>query len=128
MTMRRIALLGLVPLAAALGVATAASGPDGTDGPLACELRAQTANGVTVIEAFAHADRRLDGSYTLSVDGGGAGSKARIRQGGAFAASPGATESLGRVMLGAGGRYEARLELEANGLATACEKFIGGPV
>ncbi|QDY99347.1 hypothetical protein FQ775_02590 [Nitratireductor mangrovi] len=128
MTMRRIALLGLVPLAAALGVATAASGPDGKDGPLACELRAQTANGMTVIEAFAHADRRLDGNYKLSVDGGGAGSKARIRQGGEFAASPGTKESLGRVMLGVGGRYEARLELKAGRLTAACEEFIGGPV
>lgn len=125
--MKNRVLVALLPLLSVIGAA-AASAPDGKDGPLGCELRTATQNGRTVIEAVVHADRALRGTYRLDVEGGASADSARIRQGGEFDARPGAAETLGRVVLASGGRYEARLRLDAGRLAASCAAVVGGPV
>lgn len=124
-----LAFLGLAPLLAACGGAAASMGQDTSpDGLLACELRTGTHNGTTTIEGIVHAAESVAGSYRLSVDSAGGSGGSRINQGGEFAAAPDAPATLGRVTLGGGGTFDARLEVDAAGSTVTCRAPVGGPV
>jgi hypothetical protein len=121
--------LGVMPLIAVLGVAAALAGQAASaDGLLACEFRAGAADGMTTIEGIVHATDAVEGSYRLSVDGGGGAGSVRINQAGAFYATPDAPATLGQVMLDSGGTYDAHLEVSGAGSTVICEELIGGRI
>lgn len=122
--LKKTALLCVSPLLVGAGLYVA--GPDAgiasaSAGPLRCEIVAAKANGMTRLESVARADSRVSGSYLLRVSGSGA----NIVQGGEFDAGMGQKTTLGTVMLGAGGKYDAVLEIEANGHTASCKQRIG---
>jgi hypothetical protein len=113
----------LVP--AALGLALAGCGAAAGTGtaqaePLRCEIVAKSSGGSTRLEAVAHADRSVRGSYSFHVSSSGPSGSSNIRQGGEFEAGPGRSPTLGVASFG--GSYTARLELTANGRKSACER------
>lgn len=113
--------------AAGLGLAGAAlaSGNAG-EGPLRCEIVAGTAGGMISLAALAESDAALGGTYRFTVESVAGPGGSTIRQGGGFSVAPGAPAELGRVMLGANGIYDARLELAAGGETARCEERAGG--
>ena len=121
---RKTIILGMTPLLVGAGLyaAGADSGvASASASPLRCEIVTQKSNGMTQIETVAHAGSSLSGSYLFRVSGSGA----NIVQGGEFDASAGRKTTLSTVMLGAGGRYDAVLEVQANGKTISCKERIG---
>lgn len=112
-------------LPAALGLAlagcSAVAGPgNASAGPLRCEIVASSSGGSTRLEAVAHADRSVQGSYTFRVASGGSAGRSTIQQGGDFEAGPGRPATLGVASFG--GSYDAALEITANGRNVDCER------
>ncbi|MCG6115780.1 MAG: hypothetical protein MEQ84_11340 [Mesorhizobium sp.] len=112
-------------LPAALGLAlagcSAVAGPGSASaGPLRCEIVASSSGGSTRLEAVAHADRSVQGSYSFRVASGGAAGRSTIQQGGDFEAGPGRPATLGVASFG--GSYDAALEITANGRNVDCER------
>lgn len=95
------------------------------DQPLKCEIAKSTSNGALVLRGVVHAEEAVAGTYRLTVTGSGGGNRANISQGGRFSAGRGETANLGMVMLGnRGASYDARLEIEADGLGYQCAERI----
>lgn len=109
--------IGLGAAGAAIGAGQASA----TDGPLTCEIQMSRSGGMIALESVAASDEAVAGSYSFTVRGGGTD----ISQGGDFEAGPGETVTLGQVMLGANGSYDARLEVEADGRSVSCEERVG---
>lgn len=113
--------------AAAFGLAGAAFASSGTNaGPLRCEIRAVTSGGMVSLAAVAEADAAFAGTYRFTVESVAEPGGSTIHQGGGFSVARGAPVELGRVMLGAGGIYDARLELSDGGTAVHCDERVGG--
>jgi hypothetical protein len=113
----------LVPavLGLALAGCTAAAGTGTAQAePLRCEIVAKASGGTTRLEAIAHADRAVRGSYTFKVASSGPSGSSNIQQGGAFEAGPGRSPTLGVASFG--GRYDARLEITADGRKVDCQR------
>lgn len=122
------ALSLLVPVLTGIGLtaATLASAGARADGPLRCEIRAVAAGGMVSLAATAESDATRGGTYRFTVESISGSGNSSIRQGGGFSATPGARTELGKVMLGANGIYDARLELKAGGESVTCEERVGG--
>jgi hypothetical protein len=104
---------------------TASSG-NASDEPLRCEIRLTETGGMTSLEGVVEADEAIDGDYRFQVVSSGGSNNTNIRQGGAFSAGPDDEVTLGRVMLGGNGSYEANLTLEADGETVECSEEVGG--
>lgn len=128
---KRFALRAL-PLLLGLGAAGLAFGAGpalSTDEPISCEIQADSANGMIVLQGIVHADTAINGLYRLKVQSAGGSGNSNISQGGAFAAGPGQPAVLGKVMLGSHGAiYDASLEISANGVTIACDERVGGAI
>jgi hypothetical protein len=111
-------LLGLATAGLAIGANVTASQADS----LSCEIQADATNGMMVLQGVVHADAAISGSYRFKVTG----AATNISQGGAFAAAPGQTATLGKVMLGGHAIYDASLQVTANGVTTVCDDRVGG--
>jgi len=113
----------LIPatLGLALAGCSAVAGPGSASAdPLRCEIVAKSSGGSTRLEAVAHADKSVHGSYSFRVASGGAAGSSTIQQGGDFEAGPGRSPTLGVASFG--GSYNAKLELTANGRNVGCER------
>ncbi|MGP9819642.1 curli-like amyloid fiber formation chaperone CsgH [Salinarimonas sp. NSM] len=111
-----VALSALGPLAASLG----ANAADETPANLTCEIRTSRAGGLLVLEPVVRASRATRGDYDFVVEGRGSGSRSDIAQGGGFTLAAGETARLGQVSLASSARFEARLEIDADGRRAAC--------
>ena len=114
------------PILALLGFAIGGSQAHSVAEPLRCEIEASSAGGMISLEGIVFADTAVSGSYAFHVVSSGGGGSSNIRQGGAFAAGPDGAVTLGRVMLGGSGAYDASLTLDANGETIECAERIGG--
>lgn len=113
--------------AAGFTLAGAAFASAGTNaGPLRCEIRAAASGGMVSLAAVAESDAALGGTYRFTVESVAGQGGSTIHQGGGFSVAPGAPAELGRVMLGAGGVYDARLELSSGGTTVRCAEQVGG--
>src|SRR5690606_4539177 len=98
-------------------------------GPVACEIKSASMNGMISLEAVIRSDVAAFGSYRFRVAGAGGGGGTNIQQGGNFSATPGAPVTLGRVMVGnTGGAYDAILEISADGETATCSERVGGRI
>lgn len=119
----------LVPVLAGLGLtgaALASAGGNAANGPLRCEIQAATQAGMISLQGVAESDGALAGTYRFTVESVAGSGNSTIRQGGGFSVEAGSPASLGKVMLSAGGIYDAYLQLSAGGESVTCEKRIGG--
>lgn len=111
---------------AGLVAAGIGAGQAGTsDGPVRCEIKATKSGGMVTLAGVVHADKSVAGSYSFRVAGGGGGGSTNISQGGEFAARAGQAETLGEVMLGGRGAYDASLEVSAGGKTYRCKERVG---
>jgi hypothetical protein len=124
-------LLLVAPALVGLGItgAAIASGDAGSaDGPLRCEIQSSVSGGMVSLESVAESNAAVSGSYRFVVKSVSGSGNSSISQGGDFSASPGETVTLGRVMLGANGIYDAVLTLDAGGRAVKCVERVGGKI
>ncbi|TPK54868.1 hypothetical protein FJ546_29565 [Mesorhizobium sp. B2-4-19] len=110
------------------GATAATAGKDGSNSEtLRCEIRDTLQGDAILLEPVVYADRSINGTYTVSVSGGGASGSASIRQGGAFEVGPGNPASLGRMSVGANGAaYDVKLKVTAGGASVTCVKQVSG--
>jgi len=124
-TKRPARAAALLMTLAAAGCTAGAGEISMADQPLSCEITKSTANGALVLRGVVHAEEAVSGTYRLTVTGSGGGNRSNISQGGRFSAGQGETANLGMVMLGnRGASYDARLEIEADGLGYQCAERI----
>ncbi|WP_421852194.1 curli-like amyloid fiber formation chaperone CsgH [Oricola sp.] len=123
----RLLLAGVAAAIAGVAVAGAATTMvTGQDGPVRCEIEADTVRGATRLTGIVHTDTSISGTYRFKVEGGGRAGRSNISQGGAFAAEPGDAFRLGQVMVGNnGGVHDATLELNVMGTTYSCDAHIG---
>lgn len=124
-------IVGAVPLLLGLGAAGFAAQADSSGasaGPLRCEIQATANGGMIALEGVVRADVPVSGAYSFRVASGGQSGGSNIEQGGGFAAGPDGAVSLGTVMLGGGGIYDATLTITANGTTIECAERIGGAI
>ena len=118
-----ILALVLVPAGALATMATA----DQSLGPVRCEIRATPDGGMVSLEALAHTDRNVSGTYSFHVESAGRTGGTNIEQGGAFSAAPGKPATLGTVTLDAKGTvFDAKLEVTVDGKSIGCAERVGG--
>ncbi|MER8420697.1 curli-like amyloid fiber formation chaperone CsgH [Mesorhizobium sp. M1329] len=120
----RVAALVLVLVSAnALATMATANQPVG---PVRCEIRVKPEGDMVSLEALAHVDRNVSGTYSFHVESAGRTGGTNIEQGGAFSAAPGPA-MLGTVTLDAkGGIYDAKLEVAVGGKSIGCAERVGG--
>ncbi len=118
-------LLGLTLIGVEMGASQAGSSGEG---PLRCEIQTTSANGMVALEGVVHADVAVSGSYSFRISSSGGSGRSNIQQGGGFTAGPGGPVTLGRVMLGANGAYDASLTVTSNGSTVACSERVGGAI
>ena len=117
------ALVALVSAGALATMATASQ----SVGPVRCEIRATPEGSMVLLEALAHADRNVSGTYSFHVESTGHTGGTNIEQGGAFSAAPGRATALGAVTLDAKGAvYDATLEVTVDGKSISCAEQVGG--
>jgi len=120
-----MAALALVLIPAGL-LATMATASQSV-GPVRCEIRVTPEGGMVSLEALAHADRNVIGTYSFHVRSAGRAGGTVIEQGGAFSAAPGRPATLGTVTLDAKSAiYDAKLEVTVDGKSVGCADRIGG--
>ncbi len=121
-------LLLSAPAALALGtvgvVAVAADQKD--SGTISCEIHETATRTGVALEGLVMAKTAVDGSYRFKISASGSSGNSDINQGGEFSAKPKSPVSLGSVMLGGSGTYDARLELTIDGRTIHCSKRIRG--
>ena len=114
--------------AGAAGLAMAAGGDGAGEGPVRCAIETASAGGMLTLEGVVQADVAVSGSYRFRVVGTGGGGSSNVQQGGTFMAGPDAPATLGTVMLGGGGDYDATLEVMADGMTVTCQERVGGAI
>ncbi|MDL2409573.1 curli-like amyloid fiber formation chaperone CsgH [Rhizobium calliandrae] len=115
--------LVLVP-AAALATMAGAGQPSA---PLRCEIRAAPEGGMLALEAVAHANKGVSGTYSFHVESAGRNGGTNIEQSGDFHAASGQSATLGTVTLDAkGGVYDAVLDMNVGGQRIGCTQRVGG--
>ena len=120
-----ITALALV-LVSAGALATMATADQSVE-PVRCEIRATPESGMVTLEALAHADRNVSGTYSFHVGSAGRSDGTNIEQGGAFSAAPGKPATLGAVTLDAKGTvFDAKLEVTVDGKSIGCAERVGG--
>lgn len=107
------------------GAACAATGSPAPEAPTRCDIAVTAKGGMIALEGNVETDTPIVGSYRFAVKSAGGAGNTRISQGGGFTAAPGETVTLGRVMLGANGVYDASLELTTDAGTIACEETAG---
>jgi hypothetical protein len=117
---RRLAVLA-IPVALGLGIAGASASSGFNDGPVECRIEARTDGGMIAFRGTLETDTDLDGSYTFRIESSAHGGSTNIRQGGNFTAQAGEEIHLGQAALSAGGQYEVKFEVTANGKTYSCE-------
>ncbi|MBB3612439.1 curli-like amyloid fiber formation chaperone CsgH [Rhizobium sp. BK602] len=124
---RLLTAIALVLLPAGALATMVTAGP--SDGPLRCEIRATPQGGMVALEALAHADKRVSGTYSFHIESAGGGGGSNIDQSGAFDAAPGRAAMLGSVSLGAKGAvYDATLDITTGGKSISCSQRVGGAI
>lgn len=115
--------LVLIPAGALAAMATA----DQSLGPVRCEIRVTPEGDMVSLEALAHADRKVSGSYSFHVESAGRSGGTNIEKGGAFSAAPGKPATLGAITLDAKGAiYNAKLDVTVDGKSIGCAERVGG--
>lgn len=113
----------------AAGIAIGAGHAGTAAGPVRCEIRADSTNGMTSLEGVVHADKAVSGSYQFRVKSSGASGRANLDQGGDFTAGPGNAATLGSITLDTrGARYDASLTVTLNGKTIECADRTGGAI
>jgi hypothetical protein len=124
--------LRAMPLLLGLGVAglaMAAGEASSSDEPLRCEIKADSANGMIMLQGVIRSDVPVSGSYRFKVASAGGAGNTNMSQGGDFTAIPGEEVLLGKVVLGnAGAIYDATLQIESDGMTVECEERVGGAI
>jgi len=124
---KRVVAASAALLAVVVGAAAAGAAKDSSSSaPLRCEIRNTVQGDAIVLEPVVYAGRSTNGTYTVSVSGGGSSGSTDIRQGGAFETGPGNPASLGRMSLGANGAYDVKLTVTAGGASVSCAKQVSG--
>ncbi|WP_214477336.1 curli-like amyloid fiber formation chaperone CsgH [Mesorhizobium sp. dw_380] len=115
--------LVLIPVGALATIAIAGQ----SVGPVRCEIRVTPDGGMVSLDALAHADRGISGTYSFHVESAGQTGGTNIEQSSAFSAAPGKPATLGTVTLDAkGADYDAKLEITADGKSVGCTERVGG--
>jgi hypothetical protein len=115
--------LVLIPAGALATMAIA----DQSVGPVRCEIRVTPKGGTVSLEALAHADRNVSGTYSFHVESVGRTGGTNNEQGGAFSAAPDKPAALGAVTLDAKDAvYDARLKITVDGKSIGCAERVGG--
>ncbi|MDL2398146.1 curli-like amyloid fiber formation chaperone CsgH [Rhizobium mayense] len=123
---RRITTALAVVLVSAGALATMA-GAGQSGAPLRCEISATPEGGMLALEAVAHADKSVSGTYSFHVESVGRTGGTNIEQSGDFHAAPGQSATLGTVTLDAkGGVYDAVLDMSVGGQRVGCTQRVGG--
>lgn len=117
--------LPLLIVSGLAGAACTAIGSESQDAPVSCRIEVSEKGGMISLQGLVEADEAIDGTYRFAVESTGGSGNSRINQGGGFSAAPGETVTLGRVMLGANGVYEASLELDTGSGSVECEERAG---
>lgn len=111
--------LGVAGAIGASGGGTAGAGSDG----LRCEVVVERQGSGVELEGLVFAKAPLSGFYTLQITKSGGGGSSDISQSGDFSADGRKPARLGSVALGGdGGRFEAILTVEADGVSAKCKK------
>lgn len=98
-------------------------------GPVRCEIRVDSTDGMTSLEGVVHADKAVSGSYQFRVKSSGASGRSNLDQGGDFTAGPGNPATLGSITLDTrGARYDASLTVTLNGKTIECADRTGGAI
>lgn len=109
-------------VAVSLGaVFTAAGAMETSQAAARCEIITKKSGGLISIQAQAHADKAVSGSYEFSVTGSGT----NLNQGGDFDGAAGETISLGSAMLIAGQALDVELSVRASGSISKCSERLG---
>ena len=124
-TPRTLPLVAISLAAIGLGCSTLAGDvgqtPRQDSAPVACALQIDAAGGMVTFSGTATARRDIAGSYELTIERGGQGGSASIRQSGAFDLKAGDSETLGQAMLsGRRADFDARMSLQVDGTRVAC--------
>lgn len=109
----------------ALGVAAVAADQN-DNGAIRCEIHEKTTRSGVALEGVVKTKTDVAGSYRFKISASGGAGSSDINQSGDFTAGPNAESSLGYVMLGGGGIYDARLDVTIDGRTIRCSKRIGG--
>ena len=89
---------------------------------VACEVKAVRRGGATVVEGYVSAPAGFNGSYRISVSGGGGDTD----QSGEFSGG-GGKSSLGSVPVAGAGSFSAEIVIKQNGVSR-CSSRAGGKV
>ncbi len=87
---------------------------------LVCEVRTSKRGGATVVEGFVSAPTGFNGSYRISVSGGGGDTD----QSGEFAGG-GGKAALGSVPVAGAGAYSAEIMVKQNGVVRCTNRTAG---
>ena len=107
----------------ALSVASVAA--DQHDGSISCEIHEKATRTGVALEGVVTAKTAVEGSYRFKISSSGGSNSSDIDQSGEFTAGPKVASSLGSVMLGGSGAYEARLDVTIDGRTIRCSKRVG---
>ena len=109
----------------ALSVASVAADQNDS-GSIRCEIHEKTTRAGVALEGVVTSKTAVEGSYRLKVTASGAAGSSDINQSGEFTAGAKTASSLGSVMLGGNGSYDARLDVTIDGRTIRCSKRVGG--
>lgn len=124
----RIRIARAAPLLLTLGLTGAAftaTGMAASETPLRCDIAVQKTGGMIALEGTVESAKSVSGVYRFAVESVSGGGNTRINQGGEFSVRPGETVTLGSVMLGANGVYDASLKLETSAGSVSCDQRAG---
>lgn len=108
-----------------VGALAAMAATDQPEGGLRCEIRTTPEAGMVTLEALAHTDKRVSGTYAFHVESVEGTGGSNIDQSGAFDATPARAATLGSVSLGSkAGAYDAMLDVTAGGNTIRCTRRI----
>lgn len=98
---------------------------DFSDGPVQCQIIADSHNGMMVLENIVHAQMPTNGSYVLMIASQNGSNRSRVQQGGDFFVDADQAAVLGKMMLSnRGTTYDVSLKITVDGKYLECvEKF-----
>lgn len=117
-----ILALALLPVGAVATMTIAKQ----SDGAQLCEIKATSEAGMVRLDAFAHTDRHVGGTYSFHVEKSGDGGRSAINQSGDFDARAGHPELLSSVTLDSrGAEYRVTLDVMIGDKSFSCTKQTG---
>lgn len=98
---------------------------DFSDGPVQCQIVADSKNGMVTLESVVHAQMQINGSYVLMIASQNGSNRSRVQQGGNFVADADQSAVLGKMMISnRGATYDVNLKITVDGQYMECsEKF-----